>query len=174
MSVLEVKKLNLNEGEILNRNSRTSAVPLSTLISRFEKFWFYLTLILAVMLITLFVFLLLFKKESSKTEKIYQRELRIQQMQNSLSTAVIDANQNNFEASRQTANDFFISLESELTLPKDSAFTDNQRAAMNEILKKKTAINQFLAEKNPKAYDELADIFETYQTTVKGFQPPKR
>ena len=169
MNVMEEKKVEGRLDKEMMKEKHFSL--LDTIVSKFERLWFYLTFILAGMLIILLLLFYIFFNHSAETQKNYQRELRIQQMQNSLSAALIDANRNEYEVSRQTANDFFNSLEKELALSEESAFKDDQKVIMKEALKKKETINQLLSEKDPQAREELVKTLDAYQKTIKGFQP---
>lgn len=112
-----------------------------------ENYLIFLAVLLAGIIIVLLILLSFSVNQSTKNEKNFRRELKIQKMQNSLSMSLIEANQNEFEVSRQTANDFFMALETELTSKDDSAFNENQKEKLSEAVKKKEIINQHLAEK---------------------------
>lgn len=170
MNIIEANRNEIDAGNEFKIQPEQPIFNLNKFVSKFERLWFYLTIVLTGMLVILFILFYMIGNQIAETEKNYQRELRIQQMQNTLSTALIDAQKSDFEAARQTANDFFVSLENELISEKESVFTENQRQTMRDAAKKKAIINKFLAEKNPQAGDELAKVLETYQKTTKGFQ----
>jgi hypothetical protein len=139
--------------------------------NKFDKVWFYLTLLLTAAVVIISLSAVRLQNENARTLKNYQRELQIKEIQNTLSGAVIASNRNEFELSRQTINDFFELLEKEMALGNDSVFNLNQREAVKEILQKKALVNQSLAEKNPRAREQLENVLETYQKAVKSFRP---
>lgn len=173
MNVRNLNKIDfVNEGKaekiVKNEGSRLNHIAV-----RIEKVWFYLTLLLAALLITFSLAFLWIQNENAKSERNYQRELQIKEIQNTLSNAVIASSQKEYELSRQTINDFFGLLEKEMAPENDSVFNPEQREVIKGILGKKAEINQSLADKNPQARAELQTVLENYQKAVKGFQPLK-
>jgi FtsZ-interacting cell division protein ZipA len=148
--------------------------PLNSLVSSFETVWFLLTVILCALLLFVAIGLYWSNQQNSKSRQDSQRQLRIQEMQNSISLSVIDANQHEYERSRQTANDFFKSLEHEIAQNKNSALSAQQIESMKTVLTKKEVINDLLSENNPRSQQELVQILETFRKVMRGFQPLKQ
>ncbi len=144
------------------------------IVSNPEKLWFFLTLILTFWLVIVFILFYWFQSENTRSQKNYQRELIIKDLETSISNAVIDVNRNDFELARQTSSEFFGGLDKEITLDNESVFNADQLTLMKSLVDKRVSLNQFLAEKNPKARDELVQIWEAYQKATKGFQPVNR
>ncbi|NJM52928.1 MAG: hypothetical protein HC846_05755 [Blastocatellia bacterium] len=143
MKTIEISKI--EESAEIENPAMKSVLAKENNNSKGEQFWFYMTIILSGLLVICFILFYLIETHTKMVEKKYQKELRIQQIQNSISTAVIDVSQTNYETSRQTANDFFTLLESELALEEDSAFSNSQRETMRQVIKKKEVINSFFS-----------------------------
>lgn len=173
---MNLRKLNkivfVNEEKTTNVMGKEGS-SINQIEVRFEKVWFYLTLLLTALLIIFSLSIVWVQTENAKAEKNYQRELQIKEIQNTLSNAVIASNRNEYELSRQTITDFFGLLEKELALGNNSVFNPDQREIIKGILDKKAIVNQSLADKNPQANTELEKILENYRKAVRGFQPLK-
>lgn len=95
-----------------------------------------------------------------------QQELRLSQMQNSLSAAVIDARRGEYEPARQTTSDFFISLRQQIDAGDESILTQSQRESVMPLLSERDDIITLLARNDPASVDRLSDIYMSYRQAM--------
>ncbi len=103
-----------------------------------------------------------------------QHELRLSQMQNTLSAATIDARRGEYEPARQMASDFFTTLRTQIEAGADadaSAITPAQRERVRPLLDRRDEIITLLARSDPAAADRLSDLHVTYRQAMTGAQP---
>ncbi|MGH9941462.1 MAG: hypothetical protein ACRD9R_03770 [Pyrinomonadaceae bacterium] len=129
----------------------------------------YLGIALAVFLIG-FVPMWLRARENAGQRDAAQRELRLSQMQNALSAAVIDARRGEYEPARQTASDFFTSLRNQ-TDEADSALTPPQRESLGPLLAQRDEIITLLARSDPASADRLSDMYVVYRQVMSSVKP---
>ncbi|MGQ0761069.1 MAG: hypothetical protein ACT4OT_03495 [Acidobacteriota bacterium] len=98
-----------------------------------------------------------------------QHELRLSQMENRLSAAVIDARRGEYEPARQTASDFFTSLRDQIDRDAQSDLSTSQREGLKPLLAQRDDIITLLARNDPAAADRLSDIYAAYRKTMNGF-----
>ena len=98
-----------------------------------------------------------------------QHELRLSQMENRLSAAVINARRGEYEPARQTASDFFTSLRDQVDRGAQSDLTATQREGLKPLLAQRDDIITLLARNDPAAADRLSDIYAAYRKTMNGF-----
>lgn len=98
-----------------------------------------------------------------------QHELRLSQMENRLSAAVINARRGDYEPARQTASDFFTSLRDQIDRGAQSDLSTTQREALKPLLAQRDDIITLLARNDPAAADRLSDIYAAYRKTMNGF-----
>ena len=98
-----------------------------------------------------------------------QHELRLSQMENQLSAAVINARRGDYEPARQTASDFFTSLRDQIDRGAQSDLAIAQREGLKPLLIQRDDIITLLARNDPAAADRLSDIYAAYRKTMIGF-----
>jgi len=123
-------------------------------------------------IVLLVVFLLGFvpmwlKARSSRMDlAATEQKLSIAQMQNSLSSAVIDARRGDYEPARVAASQFFTSLLSEVNKGEDSALNVAQRSAVQPLFTQRDELITLLARSDPAAADRLSDLYAIYRKNM--------
>lgn len=99
-----------------------------------------------------------------------QHELRLSQMQNTLSFAVIEARRGMFEPARQTASDFFTTLRNQLDGGDKSVLSAAQREKLRPLLERRDDVITLLARSDSAAADQLSDLYVTYRASMSNVQ----
>ena len=86
--------------------------------------------------------------------------LRQSAIQNGLATAALNARRGEYEQSRQQASIFFTELRTEVE-NEQSAFTSQQRGALQPILAARDETITMLARNDPAAAERLSDLYFT-------------
>ena len=97
-----------------------------------------------------------------------QRELKLEQLQNTIASGVIDARRGEYEPARQSASEFFTTLRAEIGRENDSALTQAQRAASTPLLTERDEIITLLARGDPASAERLSSLYIAYSNAVKG------
>lgn len=95
-----------------------------------------------------------------------QRELRLNQMQNSLASAAINARRGDYEPARQSASKFFSELRTESDKKDGSALTSEQMGKLAPIFAQRDDVVTLLARNDPAAADRLSDMFAAYRKAL--------
>jgi len=131
----------------------------------------YLAIALALFLLGLVPMWLKARTAASQRDAA-QHELRLSQMQNTLSAATIDARRGEYEPARQMASDFFTTLRTQIDADADaSAITTAQRDRVRPFLAQRDEIITLLARSDPAAADRLSDLYVSYRQAMTGAQP---
>ncbi len=131
----------------------------------------YLAIALALFLLGLVPMWLKARTAASQRDAA-QHELRLSQMQNTLSAATIDARRGEYEPARQMASDFFTALRTQIDSDADtSAITTVQRDRVRPFLAQRDEIITLLARSDPAAADRLSDLYVSYRQAMTGAQP---
>lgn len=99
-----------------------------------------------------------------------QHELRLSQMQNILSFAVIEARRGMFEPARQTTSDFFTALRNQLDAGDKSVLSPTQREKLRPLLARRDDVITLLARSDSAAADRLSDLYVTYRASMSNAQ----
>ena len=95
-----------------------------------------------------------------------QRELRLSQMQNTLATAVIEAQRGEYEPARQTLNEFFNLLESQINAQGSSGLLETQRENLRPLLAQREELLEQLARSDHAAVERLQNLFVSYHHAI--------
>ncbi|HXG84244.1 MAG TPA: hypothetical protein VNI84_09470 [Pyrinomonadaceae bacterium] len=87
-----------------------------------------------------------------------QKTLRPSVLQNNLATAAINARRGEFEQARQQTSDFYTDLRAEVDR-EESAFSPQQREAVQPILAQRDETITLLARNDAAAVDRLTDLY---------------
>ncbi len=100
-----------------------------------------------------------------------QRELKVAQLQNTLSSAVIYARRGDYEPARQSASDFFTTLRQQLDAKGDQSFlAQAPREGLMPLLSRRDDIITLLARNDPAAADRLSDIYVSFRKVLDNVQ----
>ena len=127
--------------------------------------WVWRVIIYTVLLLA--VFLLGFvpmwwkSRECSSSLSEAEQQLDLARIQNSLASAAIDAWRGDYESARQSASDFFTSIEDA------SALSPAQREGVQLLLAQRDEIITLLARGDPAAADRLSDLYQSYREIMK-------
>jgi hypothetical protein len=122
---------------------------------------FYLTLGLGFFLLG-FVPMWLKTNQTVEQRDAAQREVRLSQLQNTLGSAIVDVRRGDYEPARQSMNDFYANLRSQLDAGNRSVFTPVQREQLKPLVADRDEVIALLARSDPSAEDRLFDIYSSY------------
>ena len=91
-----------------------------------------------------------------------QRAVRLAQLQNTLSTALIDVQRGQYEPARQLTSDFYTNLRRQVDTDAGSLFTATQREGLRPLLAERDELIALLARSDPTATDRLLAVYSTY------------
>src|ERR1041384_5680339 len=107
-------------------------------------------------------------RENAAQRDAAQRQLQLSELQNSLSSAVIDARRGEYELARQTTSDFFTELRKRIDAPLDSKIlSQSQRTALLPLLKDRDDLITLLARSDPAAADRLTTLYVNYRNAMR-------
>jgi hypothetical protein len=92
-----------------------------------------------------------------------QRAVRLAQLQNTLSAAMVDVQRGNYEPARQLTSDFFTNLRIHIDNNGSSVFTAEQRESLMPLLAERDELITLLARSDPAATDRLFTIYSSYK-----------
>lgn len=91
-----------------------------------------------------------------------QRVVRLSQLQNTLSAALIDVQRGQYEPARQLTSDFYTNLRRQVDTDSGSLFTSAQREGLRSLLAERDQLITLLARSDPAATDRLFAVYSTY------------
>jgi hypothetical protein len=130
---------------------------------------FKATLCLALLLVAFllgFVPMWLKSRECSSSLAEAERQLSLARMENSLTSAVIDAGRGDYETARQHASDFFTFLRTETSKGVESGLAQAEIAGLQPLLTRRDEIVTTLARADATSADLLSDLYVSYRTIV--------
>jgi hypothetical protein len=135
-----------------------------------KKIGIYFGIIVAVFLLGLLPMWLKAREYAGQRDAA-QRELRLSQLENSLSEATINARRGEYEPARQMASDFFSSLRVQIDKGAASDLTAAQRERLKALLMQRDETITLLARSDPAAADRLSDLYVTFHGAMSNVQP---
>ena len=120
------------------------------------------TVLLLVVFLLGFVPMWWKSRECSNRLSEAEQQLNLAGMQNALASAAIDARRGDYESARQSASDFFTSVEEDA-----SALSLAQREGVQPLLTQRDEIITLLARGDPAAADRLSDLYQSYREIMK-------
>ena len=105
-------------------------------------------------------------RESAKERDTAQRELRQSRMENSLAAAAVDARRAEYESARQSASDFFSSLDN--ATQRKEGVAPAQAQAFERLLASRDEVITRLARNDPAAADLLTELYVSYRNSMRG------
>jgi hypothetical protein len=123
---------------------------------------FYITLSVGFFLLG-FVPMWLKVNRAVEQRDVAQREVRLGQLQNSLSAAMIDVQRGEYERARQTTSEFYTSLRNQIDAGDSSIFSAAQREKLKPLLAERDHVITLLARSDPAGVDRLFSIYSTYR-----------
>lgn len=112
-------------------------------------------------------------REYASQRDAAQHELRLSQLENSLSEATIDARRGEYEPARQMASDFFTVLRGQMDKGAESDLTVAHREKLKSLLVQRDETITLLARSDPAAADRLSDLYVTFRDVMRNVQPPR-
>lgn len=92
-----------------------------------------------------------------------QREVRLGQLNSTLTSAMIKVERGEYEPSRQLTSEFYTGLRSQVDADDSSIFTPAQRGELRPLLVERDEVITLLARSDPAAVDRLFAIYLSYQ-----------
>ena len=99
-----------------------------------------------------------------------KRDLRRQQIQNTLSAAAVYARRGEYETARQNASSFFTEMQAEQDNANSIVFNAAERSQIPSIMTSRDDVITLLSRADPAAAERLSDIYVTYRSAI-GVQP---
>jgi len=125
------------------------------------------TVIYAAVLLVVFLFgfvpMWLNSREISTSLSQAERHLSVARIENTLSSAAIDARRGDYEPARQAASDFFTSLRAQSDAGTESVFSQTQREGLQSMLAPRDEIITLLARSDSASADRLSDLHVSYR-----------
>jgi len=146
-------------------NEENQPEPVKT-TSSMRRLVIYAALFLGVFLLG-FVPVWLKSRECSSRLSQAEYHLSIARIENTLSSAVIDARRGDYEPARQTASNFFTSLRAETDRGNDSSLSQTKREGLKPMLNLRDEIITLLARSDPASADRLSDLYVSYRKIMK-------
>jgi hypothetical protein len=144
-----------NEGESLSRRG----LP-------WQRFAMYAAILGLVFLLGL-VPMWLTARTRAKERDDARRELRLSEMENDLSAAVINARRGEYEPARQTTSSFFTSLRAQCDVSAEPAdITPGQCQTIRPALEQRDELITLLARSDPASADRLTEMYVLYQKAM--------
>lgn len=91
-----------------------------------------------------------------------QRAVRLAQLNNTLATAVIDAQRGQFEPARQLTSDFYTNLRRQIDIDNGAFFNPPQREELVSLLSERDELITSLARSDPGSIERLYRVYATY------------
>jgi hypothetical protein len=154
------QKLNKNKIFEASQNAAEKKIP----------FWQKIATVGVLLILSFLLGLIpmwLSKQEADKQRDAAQANLRLSTIQNRLASAAINVKRGEYEQARLAASDFFTDLRTELNRT-ESAFSVQQREAIEPIFNQRDELITLLARNDPSTGDRLAELYLTY---VKAINP---
>ncbi|MCA1632190.1 MAG: hypothetical protein LC802_00375 [Acidobacteria bacterium] len=107
-------------------------------------------------------------RESADKLAKTEQQLGLARLQNTISSAVIDARRGDYEPSRQAASQFFTELRAEADRGESSSFTAAQRNGVEPLFAQRDEIITLLARSDPASADRLSDLYAAYRKVFSG------
>jgi hypothetical protein len=113
-----------------------------------------------------FVPMWLKSRERSSSLSEAERQLSLVRMENSLTSAAMDARRGDYETARLAASGFFTFLRAETGKGVDSALSQAQIAGLEPLLTRRDEIITLLARGDAASADLLSDLYGSYRTLM--------
>jgi hypothetical protein len=91
-----------------------------------------------------------------------QRGVRLAQLQNTLSAALIDVQRGQYEPARQLTSNFYTDLRRQVDSDASPLFTPGQREGLRSLLAERDELITLLARSDPAATDRLFAVYSAY------------
>ena len=91
-----------------------------------------------------------------------QHALRLNQLHTALSSAVIDAQQGQYETALSAVSQFYTALQAEIDRGEASAFSPSEQAAALPLLSGRDELIALLARRDPAGAVRLLDLYQAY------------
>ena len=95
-----------------------------------------------------------------------QREVRLNQLENTLGAAMVDVHRGEYEPARQTTSDFYTNLRNQIDAGSASVFTSAQREQLRPLLIERDDVITLLARSDPAAADRLFAVYSSYKKLI--------
>ena len=91
-----------------------------------------------------------------------EQQLRLAQIQNTLGTAVFEAQRGEYELALQSVSNFYTALEAELDRGEASAYSASQQTGMLSLFDGRDDLIALLARDDPASKARLSDLYQAY------------
>lgn len=92
-----------------------------------------------------------------------QKQLHRAEIKNSLTTAIVEAQNGEYETARQNASEFFTNLDAEIAKGNEGSLTTEQSQKLKPVFTNRDAIITMLAQRDPASVMRLTDIYTVYK-----------
>jgi hypothetical protein len=152
-----------SEGDTMNEEKQPKPVKSASLMRRVV---IYCVVLLVVFLFS-FVPMWLKYHECASSLSQAGHNLSMARIENTLTSAAIDARRGDYEPARQSASSFFSSLRAEIDKGDDSSLSQTQRAGLQTVLVPRDEIITLISRGDPASADRLSDLYVSYRRIMK-------
>ena len=133
-----------------------------------RRLMIYGIVLLAVFLLGLVPMWFLARGRASERDKA-QRELRLCRLENSVTTAAVEARRGEYERARLATSSFFTSLHEQVDVEGESSdLTSTQKESLRPLLNQRDDLITLLARSDPAAADRLTELYMSFQKAMSG------
>lgn len=133
--------------------------------SNLKRYGMYALILLIVFLLGL-VPMWLQKREISRQLDATQNELQRSEINNLLTTAIVEARRGEYESARKNTSDFFTRLDAEIKEGETSAYSKEEQAKLNAVFTNRDALITMLAQRDQASTERLNDVYTNFQTAL--------
>ena len=140
-------------------------------VNPWQRFGIYALILVVVFLLGL-VPMWLTARSRARERDDARRELRLSEMENDLSAAVINARRGEYEPARQATSKFFTSLGAQCDVSTEpSDLTRAQCEALRPSLGQRDELITLLARSDPASADRLTQVYVTHEKAMSAPSP---
>lgn len=148
-------------GQHVTGKSNVSSPRFSALAIPWKRVALYATLSLGFFLLG-FAPMWFKATRASEQRDAAQRAVRLAQLQNTLSAALIEVQRGQYEPARQLTSDFYTDLRRQIETDSGSLFMPAQREGLRSLLTERDELITLLARSDPAATDRLFAVYSAY------------
>lgn len=128
--------------------------------------WVLWAVVLLAVFLLGFVPMWLQSRSVSRELTATQKQLRRAEVKNLLTTAIVEAQNGEYEAARQNMSDFFTNLNGEIEKGDEGSLSKEQREKLKVVFNNRDDIITLLAQRDPASVSRLTDIYGVYKQAM--------
>jgi|SRR5690606_31732118 len=132
--------------------------------------WLIYLVVLAIVFLLGFVPMWLKLRQANAAAAVTQTQLRKAEVENLLTSAIVESRVGEYESARQKTSEFFTRLQAEIDKGDDGYLTADQRTKIASVFQNRDTLITLLAQRDQASGDRLTDIYAIYQNAI-GIKP---